>query len=552
MIKKLFMLSFAAFFATSPVMAEPQETSTLQTSSAPSNQADDYLTALGTLKSSPENTINKLKQMTDYPPALMEYLILFNIYHPEQVNNVEYAKYSEKMHNLIVAQYEDLSKQDSIYKMYLQKYYDYVGDDFMPCYREQKCLLELGAFEFQTFFEIWNYQNFYSNSVPQAIKIPCKVAQKYDLVAVIDEAGGGQGAETFDLSDCDTYSKYDLPIEVEQYLDFVRRNWTYYNNEGSIRFLNFALEKADDLNNRYAPQFSDEDVSYPLEKWSLESYANLHEYERVTKSGIGLEQAINAMTEHYKNLFGVTERQARNQAIKLFRPNGTNTGFADKNSLRYQIAHNASLEQITSYMKDHIQRGSDFGDEQYSDTILMFAVGRPDVLKNILKLCSGQSGCKGLKINVNAKNAFGKTALMYAAQYNFLESAKILLDAGADINAQTDGPTMQPQEDTCSSEYCIKNGQRTALMYAAQEGNLQMVKLLVERGASIYVLDSTGASAHDYLIGRAPLSGVLPINVTGETKRYPNMAADTAPSSIVHRGEIENLLMGNNKNQGKN
>ena len=81
---------------------------------------------------------------------------------------------------------------------------------------------------------------------------------------------------------------------------------------------------------------------------------------------------------------------------------------------------------------------SDAGDE----SALMMAVKRPEVIRYLLK-----SGT-----NPNYQNGFGKTALCYAAQYDVLESAKLLIEKGAQVNhalkmreaIESDGDTSTP------------------------------------------------------------------------------------------------------------
>jgi hypothetical protein len=100
-----------------------------------------------------------------------------------------------------------------------------------------------------------------------------------------------------------------------------------------------------------------------------------------------------------------------------------------------------------------------------------------------------------LDLGVNAPNQFGKSPLMTAAQHNLLESAKLLIANGADINAKTDSSYIEPG---------LKHDQRTPLMYAAASGSLELIRLLLKNGAQRYDRDSKGLTAADYLVGWAP------------------------------------------------
>jgi len=67
--------------------------------------------------------------------------------------------------------------------------------------------------------------------------------------------------------------------------------------------------------------------------------------------------------------------------------------------------------------------------------------------------------------NVNAKRENGWTALRWAAFFGHKEIVKLLIQAGADVNAK-------------EYEYG-----RTALYYAREEGHEEIVQLLLEAGA---------------------------------------------------------------------
>ena len=70
--------------------------------------------------------------------------------------------------------------------------------------------------------------------------------------------------------------------------------------------------------------------------------------------------------------------------------------------------------------------------------------------------------------SADGRDDYGTTALMYAAAAGDLEMARLLLENGAPINAQTDVGT-------------------TALMFAAAFGHVEVVRFLVENGADIHI-----------------------------------------------------------------
>jgi uncharacterized protein len=103
------------------------------------------------------------------------------------------------------------------------------------------------------------------------------------------------------------------------------------------------------------------------------------------------------------------------------------------------------------------------------------------------------------KIDVNAARADGATALLWAAHWDDVEMADLLLRAGARVNAADDyGVTALARACENASEAMVgrllaaganpnapqKSG-LTPLMIAARTGNVQVVKALVAKGANV-------------------------------------------------------------------
>lgn len=124
-------------------------------------------------------------------------------------------------------------------------------------------------------------------------------------------------------------------------------------------------------------------------------------------------------------------------------------------------------------------------DSGTDDGIASVAVGYPEALEDLLR--------RGA--NPNQANAFGKTPLMYAAQYDQIESARILLRHGANPNAQTINPS-----DDCN--FTLSRFGVTPLHYAARYGSAEMIRLLVENGAATFAhsdSDIEGPYPRDWL-----------------------------------------------------
>ncbi|XP_006219179.1 M-phase phosphoprotein 8 isoform X2 [Vicugna pacos] len=101
-------------------------------------------------------------------------------------------------------------------------------------------------------------------------------------------------------------------------------------------------------------------------------------------------------------------------------------------------------------------------------TLVMLAAagGQDDLLRLLLR--------KGAKVNGRQRN--GTTALIHAAEKNFLTTVAILLEAGAFVNVQ-------------------QSSGETALMKACKRGNSDIVRLVIECGADCNILSKHQNSA---------------------------------------------------------
>src|SRR5213593_1876150 len=161
----------------------------------------------------------------------------------------------------------------------------------------------------------------------------------------------------------------------------------------------------------------------------------------------------------------------------------------------------AAVNGSAAMIEKFIKAGADANAPltKYGDTALMMAArtGKPDAVKMLL-----DHGAQ-----VNAKENWGDTtALMWAVSEGHPAVAKMLVDHGADVNARSkfvpsatgrgfEGATpvaskpSQPPEEYSS-------GLLTPLMFAARERDLESARLLVAAGADV---NATGGGGKDAL-----------------------------------------------------
>jgi ankyrin repeat protein len=128
-------------------------------------------------------------------------------------------------------------------------------------------------------------------------------------------------------------------------------------------------------------------------------------------------------------------------------------------------AENGDLEKVKTLLAADSSLINTRVDNSSRATVLMIAVHyeKPDVAKFLIE--------KGA--DVNAKTAHGQTALFEASAYGELDVVKMLLAKGADVNFVVHDDS-EGDDPGC-----------TPLLLAAENGQLEVVKLLLEKGADV-------------------------------------------------------------------
>jgi hypothetical protein len=244
-------------------------------------------------------------------------------------------------------------------------------------------------------------------------------------------------------------------------------------------------------NENGGPYNSRAEVDAALERWGRESLWNYRLYRRLHGS---LDAAIAALSAHYEATWRAPAAAAQEEASRTIDQVLRRHFVFSKSAPTAPPYPTASLEPLllAGGPREEIERllAKNPGiagrtitalDGKPREALIFFALEHPTVLRRLLEVGAP----------ANAPNEFGKTALMYAAQFDLVDTAKVLLDYGADVNAQTE------QEPGCEINVAI--GERTALMYVAENASLPLLELILQAGANPQARDSRGGSVLDYL-----------------------------------------------------
>ncbi len=432
----------------------------------------DYKGAIKYLEKNKDKSIKNTFQL----------MILYHIYKPRKVKTKEYIKLAEFSHQYI-QEYFKQGKWQSLWRN--EEYEDITKGNYLKCYTDTQCFLDILPYWMEGFYDVY---------------IPCDVAQKYNKVVYYDGAGGGHGAQSFIISDCPLYSKYQYSEDLDEYTKMLFAEGLPYS-DGSIRYVLYARKVYQYLTGRFSPKFDiikqTNWIDFPYTKWATLSYSNFKKYNEVLNYGIGYKKALEELTKYYIKNYSITYEKAYNTALyELKIPSMEDWEIVSKDDLSYMLLSGAEFNAIQNIHKDMKNY------QQY----LHLSIAHPNNLRKLIEL-----GQKEDVFDIDFPNWYGKTPLMVASQYGYLESVKILLDNKANINKQTN-------EGDCwdnSTYLCIYNGKRTALMYALQEGQFDVAKYLIENNADTNLKDDKNNLALDYMLGKAPYRATKSLSISG-------------------------------------
>lgn len=151
-----------------------------------------------------------------------------------------------------------------------------------------------------------------------------------------------------------------------------------------------------------------------------------------------------------------------------------------------------SDEELRANLSQQYKIEQLYGDGWFVEPALFHALPLPQLLQRMLNL----------GYDVDVLNWYSKTPLMTAAHLNNYEAVQILLNANADMNKKMGNLIRDDLFPSYSEEYetyTAGRKNRTALMYACENADFKLIKLLIDNGADITAKDSQNNGLDYYL-----------------------------------------------------
>ena len=158
--------------------------------------------------------------------------------------------------------------------------------------------------------------------------------------------------------------------------------------------------------------------------------------------------------------------------------------------------------------------------------------GRPEAVKALI--------ARGATVDT-VENWRGQTPLMWAAAEGHADTMRLLIEAGADVNARSSIIVWERQRTEEPRDKWLPPGGLTPLLYAARDGKLESAKVLLSAGADVNIVDP---DLHTALIlalvnGHFDVAGALiqagaDVNMedkVGQTALYAAVNGHTVPAS---------------------
>ncbi len=247
-----------------------------------------------------------------------------------------------------------------------------------------------------------------------------------------------------------------------------------------------------------------------LEQWSLlgsSDYKALQDFKAqlidTTKQLAAFYQKANGWSQEFSTSMALdTLKGAVSNGVRFYM---YDPHFAEgEEAMRQAILEKRKMGDIRAIKFDAQSvdaQENGWGEDPGShESILSIAVDYPEALGFLLQSA----------VPNDHANDFGKTPLMYAVQSNQVNGAKLLIKAGADVNAVTTKPS-----NTCY--YTLRTFNVTPLHYAVRNASAEMIKLLLNSGAQPFI------KANSQMVEESPLDWLHRYTASDAAEKNPNI-----------------------------
>lgn len=427
-------------------------------------------------------------------PAAMQWLLTTMMYFPDEVGSAEYDRISKivlsKMK--LEAELEEKEMGDNACSANWNEY-TAIKDDPMKCFHDRDCLMMM------------------SGKLSVGL-IPCAEYIKLPEVFPFSSwCGVALAAKIMDNSTCTMDPAYQWPKGIKSRIEVFRK--MDIPVEGSVHNLIAVANEALLREEQYKPDFTKgKNINAPpYTKQAVMNYDNFVRQQEQLKQGLvydktlTYDKVLTELTGYYQKLHNVTEEQAHSYAQYLL--GGEEVGALTE-TLWYSV-----LYDPVEIVAQKIKKGNVTPPEKQTFSVcevedkcymtynaaplLHLAVGRVEVLK---MLFDAFKPCTGCLLDIDAiDECKNMTALHVAVKYGLIDSARFLIEKGANVNAIATGISGTSPFGDYYAHLIHTERNRTPLMYAARNGGLEMIRLLLNNGADKNKTDETGMTAFDYL-----------------------------------------------------
>ncbi len=235
---------------------------------------------------------------------------------------------------------------------------------------------------------------------------------------------------------------------------------TFKNANSNYKDLNQELILSINSNNVYRVKVLIEagaNINYIMDEKSILDLALDNKSLDIIK--ILVEKGVEISRENAVRIYELSLDTFNYKVIDLIKDKyKLEKGLVDNNKYFLFLCYSSDLEKIKKFIKKNCIKPKEIFDNTNTNALIIAVYcNKLDIVKMLIE---------EYKFDINHKNNNGCTALMFASEKGNLEIVKLLIERGADINQQD-------------------NQLDTALIKACRNGYKEIIELLIEKSISI-------------------------------------------------------------------